>query len=54
MIDRYDLLILLGLILLALALWLVLGWPGLLGYGGAVCLVFGLAGAQTQAQRRKP
>ena len=45
MIDGYDLLIMLGLLLVGLAVWLVAGWPGVLGYGGAVCLALGLVGA---------
>ena len=43
MTDYTDLLVLLGVVLLGYAVWASAGWPGLLGYVGALLIVVGVA-----------
>lgn len=45
-IDLSDLLVIVGVLCLAGAVWMALGWVGLLGFVGAMLLVAGLAMAR--------
>lgn len=45
MFDLFDLLVIVGLILLVAAVYLLASWPGLLGLAGGLLIAFGLAGA---------
>jgi len=52
LIDRYDLLIMLGLALLVFAVAWLAGWPGLVGLVGGIVVALGLAGAREKGHRR--
>lgn len=43
--DRWDILIVLGCVLIAAAVFWVFGWPGVLAYFGMLLVVSGLMGA---------
>ena len=51
-LDISDLLVMLGLAFLAGAVWVALGWVGMLGFVGAVLLVVGLAMARREPAKR--
>lgn len=51
--DRYDLAILLGLMLLVFAVGWLAGWPGLVGLAGGIVAALGLAGAWVKGHRRR-
>jgi len=43
--DLFDWLVIIGVLLIGLAVWLAVGWPGLVGYAGGLLVVVGLVGA---------
>jgi hypothetical protein len=43
MTDYFDLMVVFGVLLLGLAVWLLAGWPGVLGYIGTLLIVVGVA-----------
>lgn len=45
MVDRFDLLVIIGLVLIVAAVYLAAGWPGLLGLVGGVLVIAGWWGA---------
>lgn len=45
-------LVLLGLALIAGALWVAAGWPGLVGFAGGLLIVAGVARSWRRATRR--
>lgn len=50
MTDYTDLLVVLGVAALGCAVWLLAGWPGALGYVGALLIVVGVALAWWQGR----
>lgn len=52
-IELSDLLIILGVLCLAGAVWLALGWVGMLAFLGALLLLVGLAMARQKGSRVK-
>lgn len=46
--DWEDVLTVVGVVCLAVAMWLSLGWPGLLGFVGAVLIVVGVVAARQE------
>lgn len=51
-IGLEEWLVLLGLALIASALWLAAGWPGLVGFVGGLLIVAGVARSWRRAVRR--
>ena len=49
--DAADTLVLLGLLLIAGALWWVAGVPGLVGFVGGLCVAWGLITAMQRGRR---
>jgi hypothetical protein len=49
-----DILIAIGLILIGASVYLVAGWPGLIGYLGALCAVGGVMLGWQLPMERKP
>lgn len=49
-----DLLILIGCILIGACAYLVVGWPGVVGVAGALCLVVGVIIGAGQQRERQP
>lgn len=54
--DWPDRLALLGLVLICASVYLVVGWPGVLGFVGGVCLLLGafMAGTKPKKVEREP
>lgn len=52
MIDGYDGLVILGLVLLVAAVFLIAGWVGLMAFAGGLLVVVGVLGDRVQG--RKP
>lgn len=52
MMDIYDLVTALGVAALGAAVWLLAGWPGVLGYAGVLLIVVGVALAWQQGRMR--
>lgn len=52
-VDWSDLLIILGVLCLAGAVWLALGWVGMLAFLGALLLLVGLAMARNVGGKAK-
>lgn len=50
MVDLYDVLVVLGLLLVGLALWLAWGPVAVLAYAGTVLIVVGLVGAMARGK----
>ena len=46
--DWEDVLTMVGVVCLAVAVWLAMGWPGLLGFVGAVLIVVGVVAARQE------
>lgn len=51
MIDGYDGLVILGLMLLVAAVFLIAGWVGLMAFAGGLLVVVGLLGDRIKAGR---
>lgn len=47
-LDWDDWLVLVGVVCLAVAVWISMGWPGLLGFVGAVAIVVGVVAARQE------
>ncbi len=48
MLDRWDVLVLIGLLLILGTVYLVFGWPGALALAGAVLVGVGVWGARRE------
>lgn len=52
-VDLFDVLVVLGLLLVGLALWMTWGPVAVLAYAGTVLIVAGLAGAISNKDKNK-